>query len=279
MLKLASLWIPLLLLLAGEAVAARVRIVVETPAGLPQNVYLSRPVGLGADRPIVLALHGEQRDAARYCDALSDLAVEHQVMVVVPEFSERNFPGAAGFEEGNVMTADGGVRPRSEWAFSVIEPIFDAVREHFSMTTPGYGIFGRSAGARFVQRFLLLEPDARVRRAVVLEAGAYTLPDFNLEYPRGLRGTAADELTLRKALTLPVAILLVRAEGNLESAAAAGQAPGAAAAMEAGQSYYAMARRTADRLGVTLAWQLQLLPPPARGSSTLDSTAIAGLLP
>ena len=54
------------LLPAADAGAAKVRILVESPTGLQQKVYMTRPAGLTAERPIVLVMHGMRRNADEY---------------------------------------------------------------------------------------------------------------------------------------------------------------------------------------------------------------------
>lgn len=232
-----------LLLPLTEAEAAKIRIKVESPGGVEQKVYLARPVGLATDRPVVFVMHGAQRNAEEYRDQWYTLAEEHDLLVVVPEFSEADFPGAEGYAFGNVHDAEGGVRPRSNWALDAIEPIFDDVRRRFGMTAEGYSIYGHSAGAQFVHRFLMHVPEARVTRAVVANAGWYTMPDFSVDFPSGLRGSAVGREELGRALQLPLIILLGDADSDPR-----------------GQAFFATARAAAADLQVPFGWRLATVP-------------------
>ena len=53
---------------------------------------------------------------------------------------------------------------------AAIEPLFDHARARFGMEADAYSIYGHSAGAQFVHRFLFHVPDARVARAVAANA-------------------------------------------------------------------------------------------------------------
>jgi len=274
----------LFLFAPNAALAAKVRIVVTTPAGLQQAVYLARPLGLDADRPVLFALHGEDRDASKLCDSLYPLAEEHKVLIVLPEFSERLFPGAGGYAEGNVRSARGKNLPPSEWSFSAIEAIFDAVRARFAMTAGSYSMYGRAEGGQFVQRYLYFLPEARVRRAVAADPDWYTMPDFMEDYPRGLAGTAAGELQLRRALTLPFTVFLAESDAN----ASPGQPTGAldpddleqpAARLTRGRAFFARAREAAEELQVPLAWQLETVPDAGSGDRQTAKAALESLLP
>ena len=52
---------------------------------------------------------------------------------------------------------------------------------------PQYDLFGHSAGAQFVHRFLLFKPNAKVRYALAANAGWYTVPDQNLPFSYGVK--------------------------------------------------------------------------------------------
>ena len=49
-------------------------------------------------------MHGRKRNAEEYRDQWIEAAKDLNLLVVVPEFSEKNFPEVWGFNYGNVMT-------------------------------------------------------------------------------------------------------------------------------------------------------------------------------
>lgn len=274
MLALALLHSPL-------AEAARIRISVESPAGLKQHVFLARPLGLSVDRPVVFVLHGSDRDAAAELDTWSALAEKHDFLLVVPEFSDRNFPEAEAYNLGNAYGPKGGVRDPSNWAFSAIEPIFDAVRARFGMTAQGYAIYGHSVGAQFVHRFLFHVPDARVNRAVAANAGWYTMPDLTLEFPYGLKGSAVGRDQLRRALQLPLTVLLGEDDTDPEHAnlqrtpEALAQGPHRFAR---GQAFWESGRVAARQLGVPFTWRLETVPGADHDNRKMALAAVPYLL-
>jgi hypothetical protein len=135
-----------------------------------------------------------------------------QFLLVVPEFSQDQFPLDEGYIYGNTVDPAGHAVPRDQWSFSMIEPIFDAVRARTGNLSPRYAIYGHSAGAQFVQRFLYFVPQARVTHAVAANAGWYMLPDPAAPFPYGLKGTPVTAEDLRHALGLPLTVLLGTAD-------------------------------------------------------------------
>jgi len=270
-----------LLSMAPAAEAAKIRIFVETPGGVQQKVYLTRSTGLASDRPIVFVLHEADRDAIKTRDEWHELAKKHEFLLVVPQFSDLDFPGSAGYEQGNVFGVDGRALPAASRSFSAIEPIFDEVRRRYKMTARGYSIYGRGAGGRFLHRFLFHLPQARVTQAVVADGVWYMLPVYNVEFPYGLRNSAVDSTNLAAALQSAVTVLLGEADVNPlypvlnATAGILAQGPHCLAR---GQTFFDTAADTANRLGVPFGWQLVTVPEADHDDTLLPPTVISLLL-
>lgn len=253
----------------------------ETPGGIEQRVYLTRPVHLAADRPVVFVMHGVGRNAEEYRDQWHKLAIEHDFLLVVPEFSKRQYPGSEAYNLGNVFDAAGRLRPATEWSFSTIEPIFDEVRRHFGMTTKAYAIYGHSAGGQFVHRFLYHVPKARVTRVVVANAGWYTMPVYNVAFPYGLRNSVVSSADLAATLAMPVTILLGEQDIDPEHPSlnrepeALLQGPHRFAR---GQAFFAAAADASARLGVPFGWQLVTVPDAGHDNRLMAPAAVPWLL-
>ena len=181
----------LLLASADRVQAAKIRYLFEGWDGPPLRVYATRPAGLASHRPVVVVMHGMRRNADEYRDQWHELALEHDFLLLVPEFNERDFPGPEGYNLGRRFDEAGRARPRGQWSYSAIEPLFEDALQRFGMVATDYSIYGHSAGAQFVHRFLYFNPAARVVSAVAANAGWYTLPDLSVAWPYGLEGTGA----------------------------------------------------------------------------------------
>ena len=270
-----------LLLAAGPSHAAKIRMQVETPGGIEQPVYLSRPVNLAPDRPVVFVMHGMKRNADEYRDQWHDLAEEHDFLLVVPEFSDHDFPESEAYNLGNIFNGQGGRRPETEWSFSAIEPIFEEVRKRFGMTAEGYAIYGHSAGAQFVHRFLFHVPEARITRAVAANAGWYTMPDFSVEYPYGLKDSAVSREMLEKVIQRPLTVLLGEEDTDPEHASlrrtpeALVQGPHRFAR---GQAFFAAGQAASKQLGTSFAWRLETVPGADHDNRLMAPAAIPYLL-
>ena len=277
-----TIWLVLLALAwASPAAAAKVLFKVDTWAGPPVRVFATRPVHLAADRPVVFVMHGVDRNADEYRDQWHDLASEHDFLLVVPEFGQRKFPGSSSYNLGNVFDNNGKPVNEAEWSYSAIEPIFDEVRRRFGMTTERYSIYGHSAGAQFVHRFLFHVPNARVNQIVSANAGWYMMPDYEQDLPYGLRRSAVTREKLRAALQLPLTILLGEEDNDPEHPNLR-RTPEAMAQGEhrfaRGHSFFEAARAYSEQLSVPFNWQLVTVPGADHDNRLMAPAAIPYLL-
>jgi len=261
--------------------AAKILIKVDALDGPPIRVFVTKPLHLEPDRPIVFVMHGMNRNADDYRDQWNELAKEHDFLLVVPEFNERNFPGVEAYNLGNVFDRNDNIVSKSRWSYSAIEPIFDEVRRRFSMTTPRYSLYGHSAGSQFVHRFIFHVPGARVSQVVSANAGWYMMPDFEEDYPYGLRRSAVTRDNLAAALQLPVTILLGEEDNDTEHPSLR-RSPEAMAQgdhrLERGFSFYSTAKAYAERKSIPFNWQLVTVPGADHDNSLMAPAAIPYLL-
>lgn len=158
---------------------------------IPMDIYYHVPDADLTSMPILFVFHGNSRNAVEYRNAWIEEANSREFIVITPKFSSSDFPGGDGYILGNVFE-DGdnpsanSLNPETDWAFSVVEPLFDEVKSQLGNTSGTYNIFGFSAGGQFAHRFVMFKPDARVDKIVASASGWYTVPDDNIEFPYGI---------------------------------------------------------------------------------------------
>ena len=234
-----------------------------TQAGKRVPVWYYLPADAQPHTPVLFVMHGVKRDAERYRDEWLPHAQRRGFILVAPEFSEKNFPGSDSYNSGNMVDEKGRPQPREQWSFSFLEPIFDAVKKATGNRSERYSLYGHSAGAQFVHRYLYFMPEARVAQAVAANAGWWTMPDLTLKFPYGLRGSSLHEADLKAMLQRPLVVLLGTADTDPNHAnlrrtpEAIEQGPYRFAR---GQNFYATGERQAKALGVPLAWKLETAP-------------------
>lgn len=139
----------------------------------------------GGRIPLVVAVHGTERDATGMRDALTPWATAHDVAVLAPLF-----PAGVG-EDGDPDDVD---------AYKLLRlgslPFDDVLMAMVRDATMRIGpvgerlhLVGFSGGAQFVLRFTYLHPE-RVASASVAAPGRVTLLDADLDWWQGTRDVA-----------------------------------------------------------------------------------------
>lgn len=257
--------------LRGEAGVFRV--LAGPPAdGKLVKVFWRAAPGGRADAPVLIVLHGQGRNAQDYLAAMAPHAARRGAAVLAPEFDETNFPDSDNYNLGDVFDAAGRRRPQAAWSFEVVERAFDAFVGRTGSTQTRYSLFGHSAGAQFVHRFMLFMPARRVARAVAANAGWYTLPDRNEPFPYGLAGAGESDADLRAWLGKPLTILLGEEDENVEGSGlrrtpeAMRQGPHRLAR---GQTFFARGQAMAAELATPFGWELKLAPGVAHDQAAM----------
>ena len=160
-------------------------------AGSPDvQTFIAVPKTLSAKTRIIIVMSGLNRNADEYINSWKDWASRNNYIAVSPTFDEENWGGSRGYNLGNVFTGNEGkgtLNPRSKWSFTLIEGIHQKIRSEFGIADSQFDIFGHSAGAQFVHRFLLFNPQSKARFAIAGNAGWYTLPELDLPFSYGLK--------------------------------------------------------------------------------------------
>ena len=230
-----------------------------------------------ADMPVVFVLHGASRNADVYRDTWAPHADAHGFLLLAPEFSQANYPDENTFNLGNVFDKDGVRNSEDEWSFDVIEGIFDYVREQMGLQVTSYAFYGHSAGSQFIHRFLYFMPQNRAHLMVAANAGWYTMPTFEQAYPYGLAGSELSMEDLKRSLSHRVVVLLGTDDVDVNHPKLR-RTPEAlrqgAHRFERGHTFFQMAKREADSLGVPFNWQLDTVPGVGHNNAGMAKVAV-----
>ena len=188
------------------------------------DVYCHIPENSDSSTPIVFLFHGNNRNANEYRNSLVAKANLYGFILLVPEFTTTQFPGGDGYNLGNVFT-DGdnpsasSLNNESEWAFSVIEPLFTYAIQNLNNQSSKYHIIGHSAGAQFAHRFLFFKPLARIDKMVASAAGWYTTLDLETNFPYGINASPLEDINFSLLFSKQLTILVGSNDNDPNSSA------------------------------------------------------------
>ena len=233
------------------------------------QVFTYRPAAFTPASPILLVMHGRNRNGEEYRDWFGAEAERHGFLAVAPNFTEAQYAHPYEYNYGAMIDPGGTWRPREEWIDAVVEAVFDEVVRRTGSARKGYAIFGHSAGGQLVHRMATLAWPARLERAVSANAGSYTMPTAEVRYPFGVGGSPVGDAQLRRLFARDLLVLLGDADNDPDHH----QLPKEPEAMRQGphrfargQRYMEVARREAKRLGVPLEWKVAVAPGVAHSA-------------
>lgn len=147
--------------------------------------YFIPQTGEITEMPILIGFHGADRNAAGYRNVWEAIAEEKGCMVFFPEFTDEAYPGSAFYQQGNIL-AFGQVTPQTEWSISTIAPMFEDILDRTGSPQIQFDVWGHSGGAQFVNRLMIFGGELKVRTAIASNAGWYTVPYMEQDFPYGL---------------------------------------------------------------------------------------------
>lgn len=183
--------------------------------GPPVKVKYTVPRDATTAARVVVVIHGWLR-AGGYHKAWSRLAEGRNIVVLSPMFREKHFPSASAFQCGNTYNKAKHENPRSLWTYTCVDGAFALARNKLRLQASQYYMYGHSAGAQFVHRFMYWCPNSPVAAAAAANAGWYTLPDAKVKWPYGVRGTPAHTKgRLQRYLSARLMVLLGDADNDV----------------------------------------------------------------
>ena len=247
----------------------------------PVTIWTYRPKQLTGISPVLFVMPGVDRDGERYRNEWLAYAERGQALLLVPEFSTAHFPGGRNYSAPRPQANSSGSEEAPPFAFAALERIFDQALRVTHLTAKDYRLYGHSAGAQFAHRFILSYPEARVKIAIAANAGWYMLPEFETNFPYGLRQSGVTPEGLKRAFARKLIVLLGEKDTDpnhpqlSQSARAKQQGPNR---FQRGQTFFRVAERQAQKLSVELFWELKTVPNVAHSNAGMARAAAPLLL-
>ena len=243
-------------------------------------VHISLPDGILKTTPILVVMHGNTRNAEAYHRTWQPHARAHGAVLVTPEFSRQDWPRTRHYHQGNLLTADKSTKPRAVWSFTAMERAVAIAARIADIEGERFYLYGHSAGAQFVHRYVMATGGARLIRAVAANAGWYTWPSRTTHYPHGVAPLDTHRWDWKSVFGTRLTILLGENDNNPESRSLRRTASvmfQGRHRLERGTGFFAAARALSVETGTGFVWRLETVPGVAHSNGGMAESA-AGLL-
>ena len=221
------------------------------------TVWYYRPDHVVRATRVVFLMHGSSRTGKEARDLGLSYAKSRDFILLAPEFSQQQYPDDS-YAFGNMLAPSGKLLPKSRWASTTIERLFDLVRKNLNLDTETYDIVGHSAGGQLVHRLVLFAPHSRFRRAVASSPGRYAFPKESENFPYGFKGTSLDSSAIARAFSKDF-VLVLGDQDTIDRDREFEATRQGANRFARGLRFFATATEEANRLRVRLAWRLRIL--------------------
>jgi poly(3-hydroxybutyrate) depolymerase len=242
----------------------------------PVRVWYYRPSQPSPKSRVLFLMHGSSRTGEEALNIGAAFARDHDFVLLVPEFRERDYPGDR-YAFGNMSDGAGHLQPEAKWGFTVIERLFDLTRQRFGLGATTYDIIGHSAGGQFVHRLVLFLPAARFRRAIASSPGRYAFPTQAQSFPYGLGGSGIDAARLATAFGRDFVLLLGDRDTTDREREPAAMFQGANRYAR-GLRFFATATEEARALSTALAWRLGIVNGADHAPAPMVRTSLEAVL-
>tara|TARA_X000000950_G_scaffold92099_1_gene115948 strand:+ start:7352 stop:8191 length:840 start_codon:yes stop_codon:yes gene_type:complete len=147
------------------------------------DVYYHLPEIINVNTQVLFVIHGNSRNADNYLETWIKLAKNHNYAIFAPHFKRSQF---ISFNTLQMSTSSGRIRDDENlYLNNSIDLLFEYIKPLFNLNQKSYDIYGHSAGAQFVHRYLLFSNKPKVNKAVAANAGWYTFLDGS-NFPYGI---------------------------------------------------------------------------------------------
>ena len=245
----------------------------------PIRIYAYRPTGWKPGNVIVFVFHGMNRNAEEYRSGWIGHADENNLLIICPEFTATKYPGPRYYNTGNIMDSTGGngrLQPKDRWVFPAIDRIISDIKTRTGANDSPVVIFGHSAGAQMVHRYVFFSKSGGAGLIMPANAGWYTMPDQAVSFPYGLGGVPLGNDELISAFAKPVVVLLgeedINRTSNLRTTPEADRQ--GMNRLARGKTFFETAKMKAAELGVPFNWRLATVPGVGHQGAKMANAAV-----
>ena len=239
------------------------------------DVFYHLPKTIDNDTKIFFVIHGNTRNADDYLKTWIRLTKDKNIAIFAPHFKRSLF---VRFNTLQMSTSNGKIRTNKDlYLNNSIDTLFEYIKSKFKLTGKLYDIYGHSAGAQFVHRYLLMSDDPKVNIAVAANAGWYTFLN-GADFPYGVKNPpiSLTDSNVKKFLNTNLYILIGTNDIDINSSInkSEGAQKQGINRLQRAKNFFKYTESIVEQNNLEFKWKYQAVPGAPHSNKVMSKTAV-----
>ena len=242
------------------------------------DVFYHLPKTIDNDTKILFVVHGNTRNADDYLNSWIRLTKDKNIAIFAPHFKRSSF---ISFNTLQMSTSSGKIRTDTDlYLHNSIDTLFEYIKAKFKLNDKLYDIYGHSAGAQFVHRYLLMSDNPSVNKAVAANAGWYTFLN-GADFPYGVKNPpiSLTDSNVKKFLSTNLYILIGTNDIDVDSSInkSKGAQKQGINRLQRAKNFFTYTESIVEQNNLEFKWKYQAVPGAPHSNKVMSKAAVLGL--
>ena len=239
------------------------------------DVFYHLPKTIDNDTKVLFVVHGNTRNADDYLNSWIRLTKDKNIAIFAPHFKRSSF---ISFNTLQMSTSNGKIRTDTDlYLHNSIDTLFKYIKAKFKLNDKLYDIYGHSAGAQFVHRYLLMSDNPSVNKAVAANAGWYTFLN-GADFPYGVKNPpiSLTDSNVKKFLSTNLYILIGPNDIDIDSSInkSKGAQKQGINRLQRAKNFFTYTESIVEQNNLEFKWKYQAVPGAPHSNKVMSKAAV-----
>ena len=239
------------------------------------DVFYHLPKTIDNDTRVLFVVHGNTRNADDYLNTWIRLTKDKNIAIFAPHFKRSSF---ISFNTLQMSTSSGKIRTDTDlYLHNSIDTLFKYIKAKFKLNDKLYDIYGHSAGAQFVHRYLLMSDNPSVNKAVAANAGWYTFLN-GADFPYGVKNPpiSLTDSNVKKFLSTNLYILIGTNDIDIDSSInkSKGAQKQGINRLQRAKNFFTYTESIVEQNNLEFKWKYQAVPGAPHSNKVMSKAAV-----
>mgnify|MGYP001385982763 FL=1 len=239
------------------------------------DIFYHLPETVDENTEILFIIHGNSRNADDYLKVWRKLTEGENVALFAPHFTRNSF---ISFNTLQMSTSNGVIRSdKNLYLNNSIDTLFEFIKSKFNLKANSYDIYGHSAGAQFVHRYLLMSEEPKVNIAVAANAGWYTFLN-GANFPYGVKNPPIVLSDSNVKVFLGTNLHILIGSNDIDVNSSVNKSDGAQKQglnrLQRAKNFFDYTSLIVEQNDLTFNWKYQLVPGAPHSNKVMSRAAV-----